>query len=178
MMNRILELAVGRTDSNLFYTVGDAVPLETAKQADERREKPSLLTVQLPDRSEILLASGQSSFRETVVPGIYRVSHSKEVNPTNAKDRKFAVNLAADESKTSPMALEQLEALDIRLTNSAILNSSQAASAALNRQLQSRELENRQKLWRWLIVATLIVLTAETILGKFITKKRTLAENG
>ncbi|MCH7686657.1 MAG: hypothetical protein IH899_08255, partial [Planctomycetes bacterium] len=53
-----------------------------------------------------------------------------------------------------------------------------AALAALNRQLRSRELENRQKLWRWLIVATLVVLMAETILGKFIAKKRTLAENG
>ena len=178
MMNRILELAAGRTDLNPYYTVGDAVPLGTVKQADERREKPSLLTVQLPDQSEILLASGQSSFRETVVPGIYRISHSKEATPANAKNRQFAVNLAADESKTSPMALEQLEALEIRLTDSAMLNSSQAALAALNRQLRSRELENRQKLWRWLIVAALIVLAAETILGKFITKKQTLAENG
>ncbi|MCH8826332.1 MAG: hypothetical protein IIB16_05175 [Chloroflexi bacterium] len=112
MMNKILELAAGRTDLNPYYTVGDAVPLGTVKQADERREKPSLLTVQLPDQSEILLASGQSSFRETVVPGIYRISHSKEATPANAKNRQFAVNLAADESKTSPMALEQLEALE------------------------------------------------------------------
>ncbi|MCH7988617.1 MAG: hypothetical protein IID46_05620 [Planctomycetes bacterium] len=177
MMNRILELAAGRTELNSYYTVGDAVPLGAVKKSDERREKPSLLTVQLPDQSEILLASGQSSFRETVVPGIYRVSHSKAVKPTNAQGRQFAVNLAADESKTSPMALEQLEALGIRLTDSASLNSSQPALAALNRQLQSRELENRQKLWRWLIVATLVVLAAETILGKFIAKKRTLAEN-
>ena len=178
MMNRILELAVGRTNLNPYYTVGDAVPLETAKQADEHRETLSLLTVQLPDHSEILLASGQSNFRNTVVPGIYRVSHSKDVTPANAKGRRFAVNLSADESKTSPMALEQLEAMEIRLTDSEILNSSQAVLATLNRQLRSRELENRQKLWRWLILAVLVVLTAETIFGKLIAKTRSLAENG
>jgi hypothetical protein len=43
--------------------------------------------------------------------------------------------------------------------------------AARQRQLQVVELENRQKLWRWLIVAVIGLLFAETALAGGLTRR-------
>jgi hypothetical protein len=39
------------------------------------------------------------------------------------------------------------------------------------RRLHNAELENQQKLWRWLIVAALVVLMLETWLAGWLTKQ-------
>ena len=38
-------------------------------------------------------------------------------------------------------------------------------------QVQATELEQRQKLWRWLLVAALLVLVAETWLAGWLTRR-------
>lgn len=88
-------------------------------------------------------------------PGIVTVS-------TGGKESRVAVNLASDESRTAPIAVEDLEQWGVRLAASG-----QTALAAVERQrhLQSAELENRQKMWRWLIVGVLVLLATETALA-------------
>jgi len=47
-------------------------------------------------------------------------------------------------------------------------------SKAVQAQLQAAELENRQKLWRWLIIGALIVIMAETWLAGRLSRTATL----
>ena len=67
------------------------------------------------------------------------------------------------------MPLEALEATGVLLAAGDSATARQVA-ADRERQLQNRELEGRQKLWRWLIVAAVVVLIVETLLeleGRF-----------
>ena len=81
---------------------------------------------------------------------------------------RFAVNLDPAESQTAPLPAEELEQLGVHLTGSK--NSSKIeAEAAQQRQMHAFELEARQKLWRWLVVAALAVLLVETWLAGRLT---------
>ena len=102
------------------------------------------------------LASAQQRFAGTVVPGIYTVE-------TEFFQKRFTVNVDADESKTAPFAIDKLEALGVKIGKQ---NGNQSrANDQGQQQLLSHEFESRQRLWRWLIVAALAVLFLETWLG-------------
>ncbi len=87
-------------------------------------------------------------------PGLYRLAFS-------GRETALAVNLEPDESRTAPLAVEELESRGARLGT----QPTQQELAQRNRQLRLIELENRQKLWRWLIVGVLLVLILETALA-------------
>jgi anti-sigma-K factor RskA len=56
-------------------------------------------------------------------------------------------------------------------------NEQAAAIARVHQQhLQDAELENRQKLWRWLIVAALAVTFAEIVLSGWLARRVTTTE--
>ena len=78
-----------------------------------------------------------------------------------AGPRSFAVNLDPSESKTSPLAVETLEQFGCRLVNP---TRAQVDREPL-RQMQNAELESRQKLWRWLILAAIGVLILGNLAG-------------
>jgi len=80
---------------------------------------------------------------------------------------KFAVNLDAAESKTAPMPVDELERLGLPMKS---VEAAPALVAAKQETLHNAELEARQKLWRWLIVAALAVLLIETWLAGWITR--------
>ena len=61
------------------------------------------------------------------------------------------------------MPVEDLERLGVPVKQ--LLTRPPRAEEAKRRQLASAELENRQKLWRWLIVLALVVLLAESWLA-------------
>ena len=83
------------------------------------------------------------------------------------------MNLAVAESRTDPMESELLEAAGVKLTRSETpLSDTAASDADRERQLQNRELERQQKLWRWLIVAAVLVLVAETLLSGRLSIRR------
>lgn len=113
-----------------------------------------------PDGRQIELSTGATAFDETSQPGIYRLS-------TNDRDLLLAVNLAPDESRTAPLTVEELEQWGARLGNKPVSDD----LADRQRQLQLMELENRQKLWRWLIVAVIGLLLAETALAGGLTRR-------
>ena len=75
--------------------------------------------------------------------------------------RSFAVNVDPLESKTAPLQLETLEQLGCRLAEHA----PKPLNHAELRQMYNAELENRQKMWRWLILAAIGVLIVETFLA-------------
>ncbi|MGH7193461.1 MAG: hypothetical protein ACREJM_08000, partial [Candidatus Saccharimonadales bacterium] len=110
--------------------------------------------VEKPTGSRVTLPGGAEAFDQTDEPGLYRVLSRSE-------DFTFAVNLPPSESATEPLDVEQLEQLGVRFADR--LTRSQRAESV--RQQRDIELEGRQKVWRWLIVAALAVLIVETWLA-------------
>lgn len=148
LLGSALELSAGVSASTTQFHVGDSVPLgaDPVPAADAA-------TVTFPDGSSLKLAAGQTNFTEATMPGIYHVK-------TVTAEHRFAVNLDAAESRTSPVPLDELERFGVPVTNAVTATIAQATRAKTL--LQSAELENRQKLWRWFIAATLAVLLMET----------------
>lgn len=139
------------------YTVGDDVPLPS-----EQAKGP--LTVTKPDGSKEEVAGG-AKFKNASVPGTYTVSG---VEPPYV----FAVNLAADESKTGPLTVEEIQKLGVPVRERNLAAEKLTEKQQLH--LQGVELENRQKLWRWLIVAAIMILIVETWLAGWLTRRMAL----
>lgn len=127
------------------FAVGDSVPLP-GWNAD--------FTVIKPDGAQVPLPAASESFRHTDVPGIYHVRSTD-------REFDFAVNLATAESDTAVWPVERLEQSGVLVGE----HRTRTAEADRQRQLRDIELESRQQLWRWLIVAVLGVLGLETWLA-------------
>ncbi len=121
--------------------------------------------IRKPDGSQIQLAASETRFLQTDEPGIYEVIAA-------AGRMRFAVNLDAAESRTAPIPLDQLEQLGLPMKSVAVTPTLLAARQAT---LHDTELEARQKLWRWLIMAALAVLFVETWLAGWITRRSAAA---
>jgi hypothetical protein len=150
LLYSLLELAGAAPPAPAQYLVGEVVPLPA-----EWTQTNAPLTVVRPDGSTVSLPAGATSFVEASAPGVYRVR-------AGATTRRFAVNLDPAESRTVPLPLDELERLGAPAQRPA---PSATREAARKVHLQNAELEGRQKLWRWLLVATLAVLLTETWLA-------------
>lgn len=117
-------------------------------------EAGSASTIRKPDGTTVALKPSGTTFAGADQPGVYTLQ-------TLAGPRSFAVNLDPSESKTSPLPVETLEQLGVRLAG----GEAESISAEQRRQMLNAELEGRQKLWRWLILATAGVLIVETWLA-------------
>ncbi|EAQ78542.1 BatA domain-containing protein [Blastopirellula marina] len=145
LLSRWLELAAKGRLASQSYVVNQPVPLPTAL---------GKRVVQTPTGDKIELAEQDTVFAATLVPGIYSLLDE-------GQETKFAVNVADSESETDPLDLQRLEQFDIALGAAP----SQTTQLDRMRQLRDLELENRQKIWKWLIVAVLILLGVETWLA-------------
>ncbi len=149
MMSVLLEGPSGSPLDRASHLVDDRVALPAASPGPAAG-----MAVHKPDGTVVRLAAGSSSFDQTDAPGVYTVD-------TSDGARSFAVNLDPTESKTSALPLETLEQFGCRLVNPA----RKALDLEHRRQMQNVELESRQKLWRWLILAAIGVLIVETWLA-------------
>jgi len=86
------------------------------------------------------------------------------------------VNLAPEESKTAPLSPDDWERLGVPVKQVSFQTADQAEQR--RQQLHGTELENRQKLWRWLIVFALVVLIGETWLAGWLTRRHTAQIEG
>ncbi len=155
-MSSLLELGKGRPALGGNIAVGAPAPLPALPGATTE------WVVHKPDGTAVKSAVENSSFAGTDQPGIYQVD-------TAEGSRSFAVNLDPAESNTALLHIETLEQLGCRLANHAPITT----DAEQLRQMRSLELENRQKLWRWLILAAIGVLIAETLLaGRNVNRAR------
>ena len=89
---------------------------------------------------------------------------------------RFAVNLAPEESKTAPLATEQLEQLGVPVRVQPVATAREIARREA--QLKAAELEGHQKLWRWLIAATLVVIIVETWIAARLTRRAAVQTEG
>lgn len=144
-------------DIGAQYSVGDPIPLPPASA------NPRLLIG--PDGGRAELMPDATSFEGTDRPGIYRFQREGQTTPV-------AVNLSPDESRTAPIAVEELEQWGVKLGTKPVSDE----MVARQRQLQIAELENKQKLWQWLIVTVLGILLLETVVAGRLARRTAPAE--
>jgi len=134
------------------YQVGTAVPLPV--------ETTATAVLTLPDGSKAPVGADKHDV-QTELPGIYGVQEG-------GRQWRFAVNLPSEESRTATMPVEELERLGVPVHN--VHQTSPQQTQARQEKLKHVELENRQKLWRWLVIAALAVVLGETWLAARLTR--------
>lgn len=143
----------GKSD-RVYYVVNEPVPLGGDVESVGER------AITKPDGAKVLLAADARDFRGVDEPGLYSID-------TADGPETFAVNLDPAESRTSPLAVETIEQLGCRLVSPTAV----AENRERDEQLRDVQLESRQKLWQWLVVAALGVLVTETWLAGRVTKQ-------
>src|SRR6202008_2197799 len=76
-----------------------------------------MASVRTPSGETVKLPAGAEAFDKTDTPGIYRMNGAPG---DSALSREFAVTLAAEESRTAPMPVDQLESRGVQLTGAKI----------------------------------------------------------
>jgi hypothetical protein len=142
------------------FLVGDDVPLPASAAS------ATGFTIQKPDNTAVTLEAAAKQFTGTDAPGLYTITSAEP-------PIRFAVNLDPSESRTAPLAPEQLQGFGVPLKPAA----PEAVQLTDQRRqiLQAAELESRQKLWRWLLVAALMLLVFETWLAGRLNRKAVAA---
>lgn len=149
----LLEFSGGVNTAPTQFFVGDKV---SAPAADV-----GATAVRTPAGASVPLPAGSAPFDATLQPGIYEFGGG-------ARTQRFAINLDANESRTAPLAPDELERLGVPISQPKPDVVRAPANKAL---LQAADAENRQKLWRWFIVATLAVLLVESALAGWAARR-------
>lgn len=151
----LLEQSGGVASFATQYSVGDRIAIPTGLTAT---------AVTDPDGVTSQLAAGSAELAGTVQPGIH-------VLAGGARPQRFAVNLEPNESRTAPLSSDDLEQMGVPVARPKADLTALVENKTL---LQGIEAENRQKLWRWFIAATLAVLLFETALAGWTARRSAL----
>ncbi|MCC6235331.1 MAG: BatA domain-containing protein [Verrucomicrobiales bacterium] len=149
----VLEYAGGAVEGAKPWTVGDSLPLPEVGTG--------VRTVRLPSGERSEVAAGVTRFAATLAPGIYTVE-------AGGPALRHAVNVEGAESRTAPGALESLESLGAPVR---VQEAESKPDPVAREQLAAVETESRQKLWRWLIAATLGVLLVESAIAAWSSRR-------
>ncbi len=126
------------------YLVGDTLPLPVSEQA---------WSVLGPDGSATV-PDGEPPGYEFSIPGIYSFRSGDQ-------EWQVAVNLHPQESQTAAVDSASLESFDVRIG----AQPSRAELAGSLQKLKDTQLESRQRIWKWLILAALCLLVLETLMA-------------
>jgi Mg-chelatase subunit ChlD len=167
LMQRMIDWSGAGSMERFQFLTGDAIPgvgvSPTSSPNQLAAGTAALPGVewQKPDGKKITLPAG-AAFTETDMLGIYTAT-------ADGKQHRYAVNLSIDESRTAAIAPDELARLGVPLQLTPEV--SVAKTKAQQRHLQEAELENRQKLWRWLIAGVLAVTLVEIVLGGWLARR-------
>lgn len=155
LMQTMLEWSGSAVPVRFQFRTGDLIPSPTTSGAVVQWQKPDGKKMDLP---------AGAPFVETDVPGIYQVTWED-------KHRQFAVNLPADESRIAPMPIDELARFGVPI--GAVTEQAAATARVQKREMQRTELENHQKIWRWLLAAALTITLIEIILSGWLARRAT-----
>jgi hypothetical protein len=147
LLHTILETAGALAVTPSQYLVGDHVEVPFTNGV-------ASVTITTPEGRNVELKEGAGLFRDTDLPGAY-------VMTSGTNSLRFAVNVDPRESRTEQLAAERLEQFGVVLRNVAFERSQKTDE----HRLKNSEIESRQKLWRWLIVGALMVLSLEVLMA-------------
>jgi hypothetical protein len=150
LLHGVLDLSAGPPPVAVQFSVGEPIPLPELPAAAR-----AAAAMRGPDGVPTPLPAGATQFERTDAPGLYELVAGETV-------WRRAVNLAPGESRLEPLAVEELERLGVPVTPA---SPPPALAAAQQQRLLAAELENRQKLWRWCLVAALGLVALETFLA-------------
>ena len=153
LVNSLVDFALDRPEPALGCLVGDSIVVGRPGET---------VTITRPDATVVELEPDAPLFAETDVPGIYSVKNG-------SGNSVFAVNMDRAESDSAVLTQEQLEGLGVDFGQT----TSADDTVSVMQNLKDIELENSQKLWKWLIVAALLFIVLETWLAGR-TERRTL----
>jgi hypothetical protein len=122
------------------------------------------------------VANGKTGGKPTLQPGAAILGDGRREFTTplrGGQERLFAVNIPLEESRTAPISQDELARLGVPLGWDS--QAGRRVARVHQQHLQDAELENRQKLWRWLIVAALAVTFGEIVLSGWLARRVTTA---
>ena len=151
LMWSLLELGGTRTTAPAQVYVGDAVELPAG----------GATAVRMPGGEVVPIQTGAKSFNGVAEPGVYSFL-------SNGRETPFAANLDPNESRTEPLAVDELEKLGLPAKEA---GATQATSDLRPLRTRAIEQEGRQKLWRWAILATVLVLLTESVVAGWIGRR-------
>jgi hypothetical protein len=145
----LIEGGGGRGREGAQFLVGDALPVSGGA------------TVTGPEGEAEVMEAGAVYYGGTEVPGIYEV---REEGTTT----RYAVNVAPSESRTGAMdgalwAEHGVQLAGAERVSEAAEAVPEEAGEGRRTELLNLEKERRQKGWRWLAVAALVVVLLETL---------------
>ena len=151
MLHALLDESSDLPAQKAQYYVGEEVAMPVANGAGVTVRKPN---------GDVLNVPANERFSALDQPGVYTIEPGA---------LKFVANVPPEESRTAPLPLDRLISLGLPLVG-------HTASARVPRvegkvQLEIANLEARQKLWRWLIVAAIAVGLLETVIGWMVSKR-------
>jgi hypothetical protein len=129
------------------YSVGDTVAPPPQSSPDQK------WSLHAPDGHGISSTTAD-------VPGLYHWVSGDTQFPV-------AVNVSPDESRTAPLTVADLEQWGAKVGT----QPPPQVLVARQRQLKLFELENRQKMWRWLLLVVLGLVAAETALAGRLSRR-------
>jgi len=116
-----------------------------------------MTSITLPDGQKRQVKPGEVIRAE--VPGIYLLQDSQQ------EAERYAVNLAPEEGRISPLDLNKLRELGVRLDAASSSADGMVVKAEEKERLALSEQEARQNAWLWLLGGLLVLLGGETWLA-------------
>lgn len=133
----------------LIYEVGDAISVGDMPNLAVTSVTGQVVDVEVENDSIVLDE-----------PGLYTIT-------SQGHQRQVAVQIPATESQLTPLDTDVFEQYGVKLGK--LKSDSQRKET--ERQLQITELERKQRVWQWLILAGLVVLALETGLAGWLTRQ-------
>jgi von Willebrand factor type A domain/Aerotolerance regulator N-terminal len=159
MQSLVQWLAIG-TEASRNATTGESLGIKFPMRTEDATTSPveSGALVTLPDRSQVevnLDPSGQLSFDQTALPGVYSVIRGKDASDQKASQvENYAVNTPIEESEMRFLSQQQLG----ELATATGANIAADAQELLN--MQSLRAHGREA-WRWFLLALVALLFVE-----------------
>ena len=176
LINGLVEVAADLPELDKSYTVGETIVVPRAESSPKRRQMVK------PDGTREAIEPDAGVFSETDQPGIYRLitdgrdsssgDSNADADRSGQEDVLFAVNVNRSESSTTAIPIEQIEMFSVNVGE----QETAASERAQMRSMLDRDIEDRQKIWKWLIVAAILLLMFETWLAARTSSRSKLSD--
>jgi hypothetical protein len=182
MLMRLVRLTNPRSGGHRIFEAGNRIqPAELANSDNWTLLKPDgtawePVPVAGPGALETQASEPRSTPEVSVLldtPGRWILQSATAESQENLT---LLVNVAASESRTEPLPAGQLQAVGLSADVAAVATSGTPAETSESSQLDSSELESRQKFWRAVLLAGLALLAIEAVMAAVIERRQIIPQ--